>query len=229
MHPEFSRLVNQATDIGESGRWATVNARIEDLAANPGENNDWWVQLVGGLCSQNFSEYNSLKRAHENTQNGTATLLAWRARNLLELSVWSNWCTKSRDQGRGVYEDALRDYRDIFDAFIKWGTATAQPTDWLDPIATAKQDLSRRALLLDGIESLEGNYKRVSEAAKECGIGEHFALSYKLLSKFAHPTAMQISVVPDKQQEAMLRDLFFSEGCLFFTYAFNVLEHELLS
>ena len=67
MDPEFYRLVNQATDIAASGRWATVNARIEGLAANPGENNAWWVQLFGGLCSQNFSEYMSLKRAHENT------------------------------------------------------------------------------------------------------------------------------------------------------------------
>ena len=229
MDPELSRLVNQATAIAASGRWATVNARIEILAANPGENNDWWVQLFAGLCSQNFSEYMSLKRAHENTQNGTATLLAWRARNLLELSVWSNWCAKSRDNARYVYEDAGRDVGDIFDAFMKWGTKTAQPTDWLDPIATAKQDLSKRALLLDGIQSLEGAYKRVSEAAKDCGIGEHFALSYKLLSKFAHPTAMQILAAPDNQLEALLRDLFFSWGCLFFTEAFNALERELLS
>ena len=228
MDPEISRLVNQAADIAASGRWATVNARLEGLAANPGENNAWWVQLVGGLCFQNFSEYKSLKRAHENTQNGSAMLLAWRARNLLELSVWSNWCAKSRDKTRRVYEDAGRDAADILDALMKWGTKTAQLTDWLDPIATAKQDLSKRALLLDGIQSLEGNYKRVSEAAKECGIGEHFALSYKLLSKFAHPTAMQILVVPDKQQEALLRDLFFSQGCLSFTYAFNALERELL-
>ena len=91
----------------------------------------------------------SSKRAHENTQNGTAPLLAWRARNLLELSVWSNWCAKSRDNARCVYEDAGRDVGDIFDAFMKWGTETAQPTDWLDPIATAKQDLAKRALLLD--------------------------------------------------------------------------------
>ena len=122
--------------------------------------------------------------------------------------MWSNWCAKSRDNARYVYEDAGRDVADIFDAFMKWGTETAQPTDWLDPIATAKQDLSKQALLLGGIQSLEGAYKRVSEAAKDCGIGEHFALSYKLLSKFAHPTAMQILAGPDNQQEALLRDFF---------------------
>ena len=93
---------------------------------------------------------------------------------------------------------AGRDVRDIFDAFMKWGTETAQPTDWLDPLATAKQDLSKQALLLGGIQSLEGAYKRVSEAAKDCGIGEHFALSYKLLSPSSlTQLAMQILAGPD--------------------------------
>ena len=192
MDPEISRLVNQATDIVASGRWATVNARIEGLAANPGENNAGGVQLLRRPLFPNFSGYMSLKRAYENTQNGTGDAPGLARTKPLELSVWSNWCAKSRDNARRVYEDAGRDPRDIFDAFMKWGTETEQSTDWLDPLATAKQDLSKQALLLGGIQSLEGAYKRVSEAAKDCGIGEHFALSNKLLSKFAHPTAMQI-------------------------------------
>ena len=40
---------------------------------------------------------------------------------------------------------------------------------------------------------------------------------------------MQILAGPDNQQEALLRDFFFSQGCLSFTYAFNALERELLS
>lgn len=147
--------------------------------------------------------------------------------NLLGLSVWSTYCGKNRDNARRVYEDAGRDVRGIPDAFIKWGAATAQAADWLDPLATAKQDLSDRARLLDGIESLDGHYKQVSEAAKECGIGEHFSLSYKILSKFAHPTAMRILAPPDDRKEAFQRDWFFSQGCLFFTGAFHALEGQL--
>lgn len=224
MDPELSRLVNEAAGIAASGRWAAVNARIEALAANPGADNAWWVQLVGSLCSQNFEEYLSLKRAYENKQNDAAALLAWRARNLLELSVWSTYCAKSRENARRVYEDAGRDVSGIFDAYIKWGTATAQAADWLVPLATAKQDLSERARRLDGIASLDGPYKQVSAAAKECGIGEHFTLSYKMLSKFAHPTAMRILAPPDDKKETLQRDWFFSWGCLFFTGAFHALE-----
>lgn len=227
MDPEFSRLVNEAADIAAYGRWAAVNARIEALAANPGPDNAWWIHTFASLCSQNFLEYLSLKHAYENKHNDDAALLAWRARNLLELSVWSTYCAKSKDNARRVYEDAGRDVRGIYDAFIKWGAATAQAADWLDPLASAKQDLSERARLLDGIESLDGPYKRVSEAAKECGIGEHFSLIYKMLSKFAHPTAMRILAPPDEATEALQRDYFFSQGCLFFTGAFNALEGQL--
>jgi len=227
MDPECSRLVDEAAAISTSGRWAAVNSRIEALAAQPGPYNAWWVQLFGSLCSQNFGEYLALKRAYENKQNDDAALLAWRARNLLELSVWSTYCAKSRENARRVYEDAGRDVRGIFDAFMKWGAATAQAADWLDPLAAAKHDLAERARLQGGIESLDGPYKQVSEAAKECGIGEHFSLGYKTLSKFAHPTAMRILAPPDDQKKALQRDWFFSNGCLFFTGAFHALEGQL--
>lgn len=156
-------FVNDAAGIAASGRWAAINVKIEALAASTGPDNAWWVQLFASLCSQNFGEYLSLKRAYESKQNDDAALLAWRARNLLELSVWSTYCAKNRDNARRVYEDAGSDVRGIYDAFIKWGTATAQAADWLDPLATAKQDLSERARLLDGITSIDGPYKQVSD------------------------------------------------------------------
>lgn len=227
MDAEFSRLVDEAADIAASGRWAAVNERIKHLAANPGVDNDWWVQLFACLCSQIFSEYLLLKRAHGAKENGDAPLLAWRARNLLELSVWSTYCAKSRENARRLYEDAGRDALGLYNAFTKWGAATAQSTDWLEPIANAKQDLSQRAVS-DGIESLDGPYKHVKEAAQECGIGDHFSLSYRMLSKFAHPTAMQILASPDEARDALQKDCFFSQGCLFFTGAFVALEGQLI-
>ena len=227
MESEFSKLVDQAAAIATSGRWGAVNERIEALTANPGPRNAWWVQLFASLCFQSFSEYLSLKCAYENKQHDDAALLAWRARNLLELSIWSIYCAKSRDNARRVYEDAGRDVRGIFDAFIKWGTVTAQASDWLDPISTAKLDLAARALALDGIASIDGSFKGVRDAAKECGMDEHFSLSFKILSKFAHPTALRILAPPDDERAGVLRDLFLSQGCLFFTGAFQAIEGQL--
>jgi hypothetical protein len=226
MDPEFSMLVDEAAAIAASGRWAAVNEKIKYLAANPGADNDWSVQLLASLCYQVFSEYLSLKRAHEE-KCSEASLLAWRTRNLLELSVWCLYCSKSRENARRFYEDAGRDVFGIFSAFTKWAVATAQGPNMVDLFTDAKQELSERAAS-DGIESLDGPYKKVHEAAKECGIGDPFSFSYRMLSKFAHPTAMQILAPLDEEKSVHQRDYFFSQGCLFFTGAFVALEGELL-
>lgn len=227
MDPEFSRLAQDAANIAATGRWEALNARIKALAANPGPDNAWWVQLLGSLVWQAFSEHLSLKHAYESNKDEDTALLAWRARNLLELSVWSTYCARSRDNARCLYEDAGRDVRDTVDAFIRWGTNTAQADDWLDPFAAANQGLSERARRLAGIQSLDGPYKPVRKAAMECGIGEHFGLSYKMLSKFAHPTAMRILAPPDEKGDSLQRDCFFGLGCLFFAGAFHALEGQL--
>jgi hypothetical protein len=94
MDPEFSGLVDEAANIRASGRWAAVNEKIEHLAANPDTDNAWLVQLFGSLCFQVFSEYLCLIRSHEEKRDD-ASVVAWRARNLLELSVWCLFCSKS--------------------------------------------------------------------------------------------------------------------------------------
>ncbi len=55
-------------------------------------------------------------------------------------------------------------------------------------------------------------------------IGDHFRLSYKMLSKFAHPTAMLIMSAPDPEKERLQKDVFYSNGCMFFVGGFNALE-----
>jgi hypothetical protein len=141
--------------------------------------------------------------------------------------VWSTYCSKSRENARRLYEDAGRDVHDVYSVFEKWGSATAQGADWAQIFARAKEDLSQRAAS-EGVESLEGPFKKVSEAANDCGMGAHFSTVFKMLSKFAHPTAMQILSPPDDARDGLQRDCFFSQGCLYFTGAFAALESRLI-
>ena len=222
----FKRMVDDAAAIATSGRWDAVNVRLKFLAQNPGSGNGWWVQVFIGLCDRTFSEYLALKHAFADKERGDVALLAWRARNLFELSVWATYCARSRENARRLYEDAGRDVRGVFDAFIKWGTKTAQGTDWLIPIEKAVDDRAQEALSA-GIESLEGRFKEVRDAAEECGIES--TLTNKMLSKFAHPTAMRILAGVDEAREALQRETFYSDGCLFFLGAFHALEGQLVS
>ncbi len=226
MDPVFAKFVDDAADVATSGRWAAMNAEIERLAAEPGPDNAWYVQLFGSLSFYVFSEYLLLRNTYAAKRTGEAPLLAWRARNLLELSVWATYCARSREKARRFYEDAGRDVLNLFNAFRAWGQTTEQCTDWPDSFTGAEQDLFKRAAS-DGIEDLNGSYTDVRKAAEECGIVKHYAVYFKLLSKFAHPTAMQILAPPDEAREAMQKDYFFSCGCLFFTGAFVALESRL--
>jgi hypothetical protein len=70
-----------------------------------------------------------------------------------------------------------------------------------------------------GVTSVDGRYTSVSDAAKACGIWDEIAASFKLLSKYTHPTALLIKALPD-ETTLLLRDIFFSQGCLFFFGAF---------
>lgn len=219
----FATFVSDAVKIKTSGRWAAMNMKIERIATRQGEGSDWYVQLFASLCYQVFSEYLALKTAHDAKQDRDASLLAWRARNLLELSVWSTYFARSKDGARRLYEDAGRDAHQILSAFENWGQSADPSADWLTQVQIGKRDLTRRAAV-EGMEELQGAYKRVDTAAEGCGIGDGYRLNYKMLSKYAHPTAMQILGTSDATKHALQRDCFFGLGCFFFTGAFNALE-----
>ena len=53
-------------------------------------------------------------------------------------------------------------------------------------------------------------------------------VSQSIRIEFAHPTAMRILASPDEARDALQNDIFFSNGCLFFTGASVALEGQLL-
>jgi hypothetical protein len=219
-------MVDHVTTLRTSGRWAAVNAKIERLYESPGVGTEWYVQTFGALLSQVFSEYLSLERTYEANRDWDISSLAWHARNLLELCVWSLYCTKQRDNARRLYEDAGRDILDLSNAYKK-NDETAGETDLLNALAHAEKELRERAAS-EGIEALDKSYMRVDNAAEECGMLSRYRISFKMASKFAHPTAMLIlAPAGTLREETELRDYFFGEGCLSFIEAFVAIEAHL--
>lgn len=225
--PELAKFVDYALDIKKSGRWAAMNDVTKRLATSMEPEDNWRLIVFSSLCYKVFSEYLHLEAAYAEKQRGDVSLLAWRARNLLELSIWSIYCCESEQNAHCLYEDAGRDGRELLAAFEKWGGATGQPVDWIREFAKAKQDLSKQAADL-GVENLDQDYKKVSDAARSCGMENQYRIANKVLSKFAHPTAMQIISSSDGEKANQLRDSFFSQGCLFFSGAFDALERHQL-
>jgi hypothetical protein len=227
MDPQFQEFIDVAEEIRTLGRWERVNSALVDMARAAPAERGWYVQVISGLLFRVLSEYSALKRAYQDEREKSSALLAWRARNLLELSVWARYCLASEGNVRRLYEDGGRDASGIYDAFLKWGAKTAQGEDWLSHLRAAKTDLGQQAAG-QGIESLDDDYKPVGEAAREIGLGPHFPTKFKLLSKFAHPTAMTFVGAPDETKDSLQRDVFYSNGCLYFGGAFEALEELVL-
>jgi hypothetical protein len=224
MDAKISQHIEEAERIRTSGRWKAIAEEVNAWANQTDDSgNKWFVELLAGLGNQIYGEYSALVSAYNLKEPKDPALIAWRARNLLELSIWASYFASNRDNARRLYEDAGRDVKDLTETFLKWGKATGQSSDWLEPLQREKDDVTRRAAA-EGIESLDGKYTQVARAAEECGLKEQYVVYYKLLSKFTHPTAMQILGISDEAKQNLQRDYFFSQGCLFYAAAIKVIE-----
>jgi hypothetical protein len=90
-----------------------------------------------------FYEYAALKEAYTvPPPKDDLALLSWRARNLLELSVWATFCARDRNKARQFFEDLGRDASNLLKAFQTWGEATNQSPDWFQQCAAARSGFS---------------------------------------------------------------------------------------
>jgi hypothetical protein len=115
-----------------------------------------------------------------------------------------------------------RDANNLLKAFQKWGEATSQSPDWFQQGADARDGLANAANKR-GVASVDGQFTNVADAAEEIGIPHHFKLMNKLLSKFAHPTA--ILILGNSEALRIQKDSVYANGCLFFVGAFTALEN----
>lgn len=181
-------------------------SRIRELNAGKVNAEEWREkQLLDFIEILQVSAYD-LKRAHEEKKIAT---LAWITRNLLELSVWIEYCEKSDANAKRFRDDALRD-------MYGWSTAIHklyQEKSGKDnpSLKTSIENLKTFAVT-KGIPTLEDDFKRVSEAATTLGLGKRFVNFNKLYSKFAHPTAGLVHTVRAIEADAEMRDMFFTDG-----------------
>ena len=125
------------------------------------------------------------------------SVIALLARNLLELRVWAEFCTKSTKGAKKLYLDAIRDFDDIIRS-----VSTLDVSGYPGGADIIKQYTDLRAQLDNALEpgEMDGTYQEVREAAKQIGLDD-FRVKYKILSKFAHATALTIMVgqLPDER------------------------------
>jgi hypothetical protein len=157
----------------------------------------------------------NLRDLEDAAKNGRMSTVAWLARNLLELLVWSSFCAVSEDNSKHFVLDAVRDVHDAMNV----------PDDLLSTtfnFRAARAEAIEKATE-DGFETLDESYTAVSKIAKQAGKGEEFKHINKLLSKFAHPTALSV-IERESEANAKLKQKFYEMGYRFAKATLNIIE-----
>lgn len=145
----------------------------------------------------------ALKQNHEELilacRSRPFTHVAWLVRNLVELKIWAEYCTKSTDNARVFFFDCLRDMKELYEG-----------------VSVLLQDLppEERCLLDNSIKELhdfanthgvdvDDPYKAVRAAAEALGADRamEFRSANKVISKYAHPTALAVMMVDSHRYE----------------------------
>lgn len=136
-------------------------------------------------------------------KNGRVSTIAWLARNILELSIWTMYCSESEENAKEFVLDSARDVHDALN--VPDGMFSKEFS-----FRTARRENIERTRQ-DGFETLDDSYSSVSNIAKSLGKGEEFKYLNKLFSKYAHPTALAI-VGRDAETVGKVKEKFYMIG-----------------
>jgi hypothetical protein len=121
------------------------------------------------------------------TNSPTAVaLVAWYARNMVELRVWIRYCRYSDECAERFSADALRDFRGIVESLAEMSKVIGQDLPTEQHSYEQLDQIAKEKFGLDGIDT---EFERVASAARAVGLSVWYKPTNKYLSKFAHPTA----------------------------------------
>jgi hypothetical protein len=167
---------------------------------------EWRSEQIAKLAVMVIQSAMDLEPAYV---SGRISALAWATRNLLELSIWIDYCNLSDQHAKRFSDDSLRDLYGLSKAVQQ--TYEVESGAKSNDLDRALGNLSQFALTW-GIPTLEDDFKRVSDAAKELGRFPKFQAANKLLSKFAHPTAWSVHVADNPGPEAGYLTMILQDG-----------------
>jgi hypothetical protein len=113
---------------------------------------------------------------HRAKRRGALDYVAWITRNILKLRIWVEYCSQSQGHSEEFIQDAIRDLNDV-----------QRSVGGLDPKAV---EVLQKANKFIGYAKQAHKFKKVREAAQQVELLPFYEQRNKVLSKFAHPTAM---------------------------------------
>ena len=167
----------------------------------------------------------SIRDLHRASDENMVSTLAWIVRNLLELSIWIEFCVRSDGNAKRFEDDGIRDLYGWTKAVIEMEKAgsAAEHKKLADKMKELEELAKQR-----GLPVLDDGYKKVRDAAKDLGREEEFGPLYKLCSKFAHPTAWVVRTASSVEADADIREMFFRDGIELAFASLSQIRHRVL-
>ena len=172
------------------------------------------------LCAEVLRMFCYLVDAHFKKQ---VQHTAWLARNLLELSIWCEYCARSQANTRTFFLDSTKDAVGFLNAFSDLISMVP------DDVSNVYMKSAKEKLYADAkAESFElsDDFKKVHRAARELSKDHAKMFSHIniILSKLTHPTAMVVNNNFGEASEAVLVSLGYKLGFAFATASLDSLE-----
>ena len=130
------------------------------------------------------------RRLIDGYQNTDISLLAWGARNTLELSVWTEYAATSEKNAKRLCDEMILDGSNMVQVASKLANLVPDQPELIDKMKALRETLQPK---MDAA-GLEGNeaylrFKQIVKDAYNKEVHEAFCYFHHLLSKFVHPTS----------------------------------------
>ena len=168
----------------------------------------WQTDVIAGLASRCYELQRHLRRGYAEFD---AHYMAWAARTLLELKVWTEYVTKSEDNLKRFFQDMYVDGSTGFQVATKSLVKLDDhplKTESQRILDDAKPDLVAKLAAADVGESEK--YLRPGDVAKQLGLEAEFDVANMTFSKWAHASAFSVLLPlyaegkPDSKNEMFL-------------------------
>jgi hypothetical protein len=168
----------------------------------------WFVNVLTALLRGLIIEYEQLNLGYRQS----ARLMAWACRNLMEISIYTEYVLKSEENAHELMEDILMDILDVFTSFKKWFTALepANPTPELDAVLKSFQETKTDV----GIN--RKTYRTTRELARVLDREPDYIHANKVSSKLIHRTAWSLLSLEIDKEDALMRPYLYQAGSRYF-------------
>lgn len=184
--------------------------RIDEKCKNPDEL--WKWRVISGLFVLSFEHYDGLIDA--NKRNLSLSTIAFHARSLLELFVWTRYALDSDENIKRIHADSLNDAKDIAAKMAE--VANRSDGKFAFDEAAALNKL-RNLANTEGHAEPTKKFIRLNQLPIEDVIISYYESENKILSKLAHPCGLTIVGMVGESTEEEIKPMIVKAGCRWFS------------